>query len=50
MASSGTMPLRPPAPQGAAVLEMHLGEVRQIFNSMDPAPFRERDLDPEATA
>jgi len=49
MASSSTMPLRPPAPQGAAVLEMHLGEVRQIFNSMDPAPFRERDLDPKAT-
>jgi hypothetical protein len=49
MASSGTMPLRPPAPQGAAVLEMRLGEVRQIFDSMDPAPFRERDLDPKAT-
>ena len=30
-------------------LELHLGEVRQLFNSMDPAPFRERDLDPRAS-
>ena len=35
--------------QGAAVLQLHLGELRQLFNSMDPAPFRERDLDPKAT-
>lgn len=32
-----------------AQLELHLGEMRQIFNSMDPAPFRERDLDPKAS-
>ena len=31
-----------------AVLELRLGEVRQLFDSMDPAPFRERDLDPKA--
>lgn len=48
MAVSATT-LQPPAPDGAAVLEMHLAEMRQIFNSMDPAPFRERDLDPKAT-
>lgn len=35
--------------QTPSVLELHLGEVRQMFNSMDPAPFRERDLDPKAT-
>jgi hypothetical protein len=35
--------------RGPAVLELHLGELRQLFNSMDPAPFRERDLDPKAT-
>ena len=37
--------------QGAAqsaVIELHLGELRQIFDSLDPAPFRERDLDPKA--
>ena len=31
------------------VLDLRLSELRQLFNSMDPAPFRERDLDPKAT-
>ena len=31
-----------------AVLELHVAEMRQLFNAMDPAPFRERDLDPNA--
>jgi hypothetical protein len=31
-----------------AVLELRVGEMRQLFNAMDPAPFRERDLDPKA--
>ena len=31
-----------------AVLELHVGEMKQLFNAMDPAPFRERDLDPNA--
>jgi hypothetical protein len=38
---------RPPAGE-VEVLELYLAEQRQLFNSMDPAPFRERDLDPEA--
>jgi hypothetical protein len=46
------LPVSPPpgatAP-GGAVLDLRLGEPRQLFNSMDPAPFRERDLDPKAT-
>ncbi len=29
-------------------LELTVGEMRQLFNAMDPAPFRERDLDPNA--
>jgi len=33
-----------------AVLELHVAEMRQLFNAMDPAPFRERDLDPNAYA
>jgi hypothetical protein len=33
-----------------AVLELRVGELRQLFNAMDPAPFRERDLDPQAVA
>ena len=32
------------------VLELYLSDTRQLFNSMDPAPFRERNLDPEAAA
>ena len=33
-----------------AVHAIHVGEMRQLFNAMDPAPFRERDLDPAAVA
>jgi hypothetical protein len=33
---------------GAVRLDVHLAELRQLFNSMDAAPFRERDLDPAA--
>jgi hypothetical protein len=45
----------PPLPASAnagrarrAELELHVGQMRQLFNAMDPAPFRERDLDPNA--
>ena len=31
-------------------LDLYLAESRQLFDSLDPAPFRERDLDPKATA
>jgi len=31
-------------------LQLFLRERAQLFNSMDPAPFRERDLDPNAEA
>lgn len=34
--------------RGALRLELRVGELRQLFNSMDAAPFRERDLDPAA--
>src|SRR5215510_10726661 len=30
------------------VLELRVRELKQLFDSMDPAPFRERDLDPRA--
>ena len=37
------------APEAAAhEVRLYLGELRQLFDSMDPAPFRERDLDPKA--
>lgn len=33
-----------------AELNLYLAESRQLFDSLDPAPFRERDLDPKADA
>ncbi len=38
----------PEAGDGSNTLELYLGESRQLFNSMDPAPFRKRDLDSKA--
>jgi hypothetical protein len=30
------------------VIEVRVAELRQLFNAIDPSPFRERDLDPHA--
>jgi hypothetical protein len=38
----------PDAGADSGVLELYLADTRQMFNSMDPAPFRQRDLDPKA--
>ena len=38
---------QPPA-DGTEWLDIRVGELRQLFNAMDPAPFRERDIDPNA--
>ena len=38
---------RSPPPK-CAVIEVHLGELKQLFNSIDPSPFRNKDLDPKA--
>jgi hypothetical protein len=32
------------------LIEIKLGNIDQLFNSLDPSPFREKDLDPEAEA
>src|SRR5512146_3512462 len=37
-----------PLPPKCAVIEVHLAELKQLFNSIDPSPFRDRDLDPKA--
>ena len=29
-------------------IEVRVAELRQLFNAIDPSPFRERDLDPNA--
>jgi hypothetical protein len=45
---------RPAAPDPIAgsheVIEFRIGELRQLFNAIDPSPFRERDLDQSAEA
>ena len=48
MGPNGTAAVGDALPQGCQVIEVHIGELNQIFNAMDPAPFRERDLDPNA--
>jgi len=37
-----------PIPTGCRVIEVRLAELRQLFNAIDPSPFRQRDLDPRA--
>ena len=35
-----------PIPPHCELIEIHVAELRQLFNSIDPSPFSERDLDP----
>src|SRR5215813_6940058 len=35
-------------PPHAAVIEVHVRELSQLFNSMDPSPFLDKDLDVDA--
>jgi len=35
-------------PPRCALIEVHVADLNQIFNSLDPTPFRERDIDPKA--
>ena len=37
-----------PIPPKCSVIEVHVGELKQLFNSIDPSPFRNKDLDREA--
>jgi hypothetical protein len=37
-----------PIPPECEVIEIHVIELLQLFNAIDPSPFRERDLDPAA--
>jgi hypothetical protein len=37
-----------PLPEDCVVMEVRVAELRQLFNRIDPSPFRERDLDPSA--
>ena len=33
-----------PIPSDCVQIEVHVAELRQLFNAMDPSPFRERDI------
>jgi hypothetical protein len=35
-------------PPGYEVIEVHVANLRQLFNAMDPSPFGDKDLDPRA--
>ena len=35
-------------PPSVRIIEVRVAELRQLFNAIDPSPFRERDLDPRA--
>jgi hypothetical protein len=35
-------------PSGCALIEIHLSDLKELFNSFDPTPFLKRDLDPAA--
>ena len=37
-------------PAGCTIIEVRVAEVRYLFNAIDPAPFRDRDLDPKVEA
>jgi hypothetical protein len=37
-----------PVPANCERIEVRVAELKQLFNAIDPSPFRERDLDPAA--
>src|SRR6202795_1252319 len=36
-----------PIPPKCSVIEVNVGELKQLFNSIDPSPFRNKDLNPK---
>ncbi len=37
-----------PLPPGCQLIQIHVAELKQLFNAMDPSPFRMKDLAPSA--
>jgi hypothetical protein len=48
LASDDKLSAGDPIPPKCSVIEVHVGELKQLFNSIDPSPFRNKDLDREA--
>ena len=47
-ASPGKHSAGDPLPPKCAVIQVHVTELKQLFNAIDPSPFRDKDLDPKA--
>lgn len=43
-----TSPAAAGFPPDCALIEVHVSDLKQLFDSLDPTPFQERDLDPQA--
>jgi hypothetical protein len=48
MAVTSSVAAGDPLPADCELIEVHVSELKQLFNAIDPSPFRERDLDPQA--
>ena len=48
MSSTSAHSAGDPLPANCELIEVHVSELKQLFNAIDPSPFRERDLDPNA--
>lgn len=48
LATTGGHSAGDPLPPKCAVIQVHVTELKQLFNSIDPSPFRNKDLDPRA--
>jgi hypothetical protein len=46
--TKGDLSVGDPLPPKCAVIQVHVAELKQLFNSIDPSPFRNKDLDPKA--
>jgi hypothetical protein len=48
MSDDSPIPIRPTPRHRAGVIALELRDLNQLFNSMDPSPFPEKDLDSDA--
>ncbi len=51
MLATAPMPASPTAegfPPNCALIEVHVTDLKQLFDSLDPTPFHQRDIDPKA--
>jgi hypothetical protein len=46
--SAGPRSAGDPIPRDCELIEVHVSELKRLFNAIDASPFRERDLDPAA--